>query len=287
MKIGFFDLGVIQKHVKTVPFTIEETINCAKYAEELGFSKYWIGEHHSPETAWRATPIILTLLAGSTESIQIGAAGVLARYHNAVFVAQDFKLLNSLFPQRIDLGFSKSHMSPVLLNYLGVQKEIFDLSENIERTKEMLNGPSDIIPTDCNENPELWMLGSSLESFKFALEKGLNFCLSLCHTEVGSLDGGFVQNIRNLRNSERFKNFKFGLLITFLVFENQSSAAVSQAITLILNFSGQREDINSFFDAIYCAYSPDILLMANIYEDTQLKFSNMKVLKDWLDQGRY
>ena len=82
-----------------------DTIEIAQKVESLGYSRYWLAEHHGDGTA-QASPILMAgFVAGITEEIRVGTAAVLLPVHSPLRVANDFLVLESFYPGRIDLGF--------------------------------------------------------------------------------------------------------------------------------------------------------------------------------------
>jgi len=80
----------------------------ASLADELGFSRLWLSEHHNcPGHGWSNPEILIPLLAAKTKKIRVGIAGILLAVHSPYRVALNFKLLETMFPGRIDLGLAK------------------------------------------------------------------------------------------------------------------------------------------------------------------------------------
>ncbi|MGY8605754.1 LLM class flavin-dependent oxidoreductase [Gluconobacter cerinus] len=85
------------------------TIDFAKLAENLGFHRYWLAEHHSmPGIASAATAILIGQVAGATTRIRVGSGGIMLPNHSPLVVAEQFGTLETLFPGRIDLGLGRA-----------------------------------------------------------------------------------------------------------------------------------------------------------------------------------
>src|SRR4051794_33932459 len=81
----------------------------AEDAEELGFDRFWVAEHHGvPGVAGAAPAVLLAALAGRTTSIRLGSAGVMLPHHQPLVVAEQFATLSAFAPGRIDLGLGRS-----------------------------------------------------------------------------------------------------------------------------------------------------------------------------------
>src|SRR5512140_590336 len=88
---------------------VAETVKLAQAADALGFHRYWLAEHHALAALADPCPeILLTRVAGATERIRVGTGGVLLPYYSALKVADVFRMLEALFPGRIDLGLGRA-----------------------------------------------------------------------------------------------------------------------------------------------------------------------------------
>jgi luciferase family oxidoreductase group 1 len=180
MKTGIIDFGEVDSNSIE---TIHHTIDNAVLAEAKGFSRYWLTEHHVNGVAWKNPELIISLIAASTESIRIGAAGVLPSVSHPYRIAQDYKLLSNLFYNRIDLGFAKGGMNPQLHQELNGNTSPPDFFERIRKTKHYLSNEvqNQHLFSVPGILPHLWMLGSSTSSMDFAIKERMNFSLSLFH----------------------------------------------------------------------------------------------------------
>ncbi|MBK8984409.1 MAG: MsnO8 family LLM class oxidoreductase [Ignavibacteria bacterium] len=88
---------------------IMQTIELAKYTDELGYHRYWVAEHHSSRSFASATPeILISALASNTKKIRIGSGGVLISHYSPLKIAEQFNILQTLYPDRIDLGIGRA-----------------------------------------------------------------------------------------------------------------------------------------------------------------------------------
>ncbi len=98
---------VISGH--TPAHALAETVKLAQAAEALGYQRYWLAEHHAVAALADPCPeILLTRVASATERIRVGTGGVLLPYYSALKVAEVFRMLEALFPGRIDLGLGRA-----------------------------------------------------------------------------------------------------------------------------------------------------------------------------------
>src|ERR1700694_4015971 len=88
---------------------IARSVDLAQHAEQLGYKRYWLAEHHSiPGLACSATPVLIGHVAGATKTIRVGSGGVMLPNHAPLVVAEQFGTLESLYPGRIDLGLGRA-----------------------------------------------------------------------------------------------------------------------------------------------------------------------------------
>src|SRR5690554_5070637 len=93
----------------TAEQSFKDTVELAQLTEKLGFNRYWLAEHHNmPGIASSATSILIGHVAARTSTIRVGAGGVMLPNHSPLIVAEQFGTLESLYPNRIDLGLGRA-----------------------------------------------------------------------------------------------------------------------------------------------------------------------------------
>jgi luciferase family oxidoreductase group 1 len=167
---------------------VSASISTAKHAERLGYSRYWLAEHHTSDVAHSTPEILVPLVANSTATIHVGVAGTLLRYHNPYRIARSFKLLEAVFPGRIELGIARSGVDNVTATLLGGERDTEELEK---RTRELCR----LLPKD-NRSPafpqeSVWMLGG-FHGMRSAVQNGLSFSLCLF---VGDISEGAARDI--------------------------------------------------------------------------------------------
>ncbi|MFJ9591962.1 LLM class flavin-dependent oxidoreductase [Streptomyces virginiae] len=91
------------------PQALRDTVALARTAEDLGYHRFWVSEHHSvPGVAGSAPTVLAAAVAGATDRIRVGTGGVMLPNHQPLVVAEQFGVLESLFPGRIDMGLGRS-----------------------------------------------------------------------------------------------------------------------------------------------------------------------------------
>ena len=167
---------------------IAETIALAHAAERLGYHRYWVAEHHSSAgLAGTAPEILVARLAAATSALRIGSGGVMLSHYSPLKVAETFRLLETLYPGRIDLGIGRApgsdQLTAIALQHgpgaLGIEhfpNQIADLLAFFENTMPADHPFSRIRLMPAGDtNPEVWLLGSSDQSALFAAYFGLPF----------------------------------------------------------------------------------------------------------------
>ncbi|WP_100010073.1 LLM class flavin-dependent oxidoreductase [Lentibacillus sediminis] len=108
MKLSVLDQSPISRG-SNAEEALSNTLTLAKTTEELGYTRYWIAEHHSTNGLASTSPeILIARIASSTSRIRVGSGGVLLPQYSPYKVAENFKMLEALFPGRIDLGLGRS-----------------------------------------------------------------------------------------------------------------------------------------------------------------------------------
>ncbi|MGA5313129.1 LLM class flavin-dependent oxidoreductase [Streptomyces pseudogriseolus] len=93
----------------TAPEALRDTVGLAREAERLGYHRFWVAEHHGvPGVAGSAPTVLAAAVAGATRTIRVGTGGVMLPNHRPLVVAEQFGVLASLFPDRIDMGLGRS-----------------------------------------------------------------------------------------------------------------------------------------------------------------------------------
>ena len=169
---------------------IEETLKLARRVEELGYARYWLAEHHAIAALGDPCPeILLARLGTETKTIRIGTGGVLLPYYSAFKVAEVFRMLEALYPGRIDLGIGRAPGGDAR-TARAVGGGRFPDAENFpQQVWEMVGHLDGTLPGDHPEKgvrlqpggetvPEVWLLGSSDYSGLLAAQLGLRFAFA-------------------------------------------------------------------------------------------------------------
>ena len=106
--LSFLDLAPVPQG-KTIAEGIAQTVETAQQAEKSGLNRYWMAEHHNmPGIASAATAVVIGHVAGATQTMRVGAGGIMLPNHAPLVVAEQFGTLETLYPGRIDLGLGRA-----------------------------------------------------------------------------------------------------------------------------------------------------------------------------------
>jgi luciferase family oxidoreductase group 1 len=191
LKIGVVDQSPVRTG-GTGADALRETLELARLCERLGYSRYWLAEHHSTNSfAGSAPEVLLPMVAAATREMRVGTGGVLLTHYSPFKVAEQFRVLETLFPGRIDLGVGRApggdmrtvqalqygrgaipveafpHQVEDLAGWLG---NTFDRSAHPwGRVRAMPRGQS---------VPDLWILGSGGDGGYIAARHGTSFAFA-------------------------------------------------------------------------------------------------------------
>lgn len=161
------------------------SLDLARHAESLGYSRYWLAEHHNmPGIASAATAVLIGHIAGGTSRIRVGAGGVMLPNHAPLQVAEQFGTLASLHPGRIDLGLGRAPGTDqpttraLRRYYAGADAFPSDVMELLRYFEPAQPGqPVQAVPGAGLDVP-VWILGSSLFGAQLAASLGLPYAFA-------------------------------------------------------------------------------------------------------------
>jgi len=227
--------------------SLRNTLDLAEHADRLGYLRYWVAEHHNLSNIASSAPeIMIGQIAARTSRLRVGSGGVMLPNHAPLAVAERFKVLEALYPGRIDLGIGRAPGTDQITSIaLRRRQDIREDDDFLERFQELLllenNGfPKDhpfstirAMPSDV-PLPPIWLLGSSDYSAQLAASIGAGF--SFAH-HFASHDAAAAMRIYR----DRFKPSEalrapYAILATAAVVAETEDEAERLASTIDLNF---------------------------------------------------
>jgi luciferase family oxidoreductase group 1 len=206
------------------------TLDLAQWTERLGYTRYWLAEHHNMTgIASAATSVLIGHVAGGTSTIRVGAGGVMLPNHAPLQVAEQFGTLASLYPGRIDLGLGRAPGTDQAT--AKALRRYFDSADAFPHDVMELLGyfepahpgqPVQAVPGAGIDVP-VWLLGSSLFSATLAARLGLPFAFA-SHFAPDAMDQALALYRRDFRPSARLQRPYAMLGINVVAAESDAEA---------------------------------------------------------------
>jgi luciferase family oxidoreductase group 1 len=224
---------------------LRDSLDLARHAERLGYTRYWVAEHHNlPSIASSAPEIMIGQIAAVTERIRVGSGGVMLPNHAPLMVAERFKVLEALFPGRIDLGLGRAPGTDPVTSY--ALRRRHDMSDDFpERLQELLlfdsrEFPEDhpfrsirAMPADISL-PPIYLLGSSDFSAELSAAIGVGFSFAHHFASHDAVDA--MLRYRNHFRPSTANAKPHAILAVHIVAANSDEEAERLAATVDLNF---------------------------------------------------
>ncbi len=193
MQLSVLDLVPVRSD-QTTGDALTATRGLARTAEEHGFHRYWLAEHHNmPAVAATNPPVLISMVAGATSRIRVGSGGVMLPNHAPLVVAEQFALLEAAYPRRIDLGIGRAPGSDAVTSWAlrhgagGVEDDaVSRFPEYVDNVISMMS-PGGVglqvggrmhaltATPAATSVPPVWLLGSSDYSAQLAASRGLPY----------------------------------------------------------------------------------------------------------------
>jgi luciferase family oxidoreductase group 1 len=152
---------------------LRNSIDLVQHAERLGYTRYWVAEHHNhPGVACTSPPVLMAHLASATTTIRVGAGGVMLPNHSSLVVAEQFGMLEGLHPGRIDLGLGRAPGTDQLTATALRRAPLTAKDDFPEQFNDLMGYFEGALPAEhvfhrvkatsgAGNMPKIWMLGSS------------------------------------------------------------------------------------------------------------------------------
>lgn len=184
---------------QTTADALAASVSLAQTADELGFTRYWVAEHHNmPAVAATNPPVLIAVLAAATRRIRLGSGGVMLPNHTPLVIAEQFALLEAAYPNRIDLGVGRAPGSDPVTNHVlrgpharvrpdGRGGEDVDSFPDDLAALSLMMQPEGVhlslagrtygltATPAARTAPQVWLLGSSMYSADLAARLGLPY----------------------------------------------------------------------------------------------------------------
>jgi luciferase family oxidoreductase group 1 len=167
------------------------TVQLAQTADRLGFTRYWVAEHHNmPSVGATSPPVLIAYLAAQTSQLRLGSGGVMLPNHAPLAVAEQFALLEAAAPGRIDLGIGRAPGSDSVTSHAlragSDDRDLENFPEYLDDVVALMSARGVVVPLRSGDyrlkatpaaasEPRVWLLGSSMYSARLAAAKGLPY----------------------------------------------------------------------------------------------------------------
>lgn len=209
MKLSIVDLSVISKNSNRRQAFLN-TLDMAQKAEQWGFNRIWLAEHHGTAAlAGRAPEILIPFIAANTNKIRVGSGSVLLNHYSPFKIAEIFGTLEELYPKRIDMGIGRASTGPISDIALQRNRQFRQTTDDsLEQLTELLAWIEDNFPSNHpfsktkvykdDTIPDFWLLGSSKWSANTAAQHGLRYSFA-----------GFINPAQSFEITKHYReNFK-------------------------------------------------------------------------------
>ncbi|SDJ69659.1 LLM class flavin-dependent oxidoreductase [Sediminibacillus albus] len=272
MKLSVLDQAPISRGDKPGE-ALNNTIALAKEAEKLGYTRYWVAEHHSTSGLASTSPeILIGQIAANTEKIRVGSGGVLLPQYSPLKVAENFKMLEAFYPGRIDLGLGRSPGGPQTTRLALTDGHKKSLSSFPRQAADLQGFLHDSLPADhpyktvkagprVETSPDIWILGLSDRGAKNAANLGVGFTYG--HFINPANGESALQTYRErFKPSATFSQPQTNVCIFVVCAETEKQAeelALSQDKWLLNVGNGRDTKVPSIAEAKKHTYTPEEL----------------------------
>ncbi len=168
---------------KSIQFTLQHALQLAQHAEQLGYRRFWLAEHHNMDgIASSATAVMIGYIAANTQALRLGSGGIMLPNHAPLVVAEQFGTLATLYPDRIELGLGRAPgtdqmtMRALRRGHKETEEQFPQDVAEILRYFDTPKPDQSIIATPGHStHVPVWLLGSSLFSAQLAAKLGLPY----------------------------------------------------------------------------------------------------------------
>ena len=183
--LSMLDLVAVREGA-SVGQALATALATVQHAERLGFTRYWVAEHHNMQgIASSATAVLVGYLAGGTQRIRVGSGGIMLPNHAPLVVAEAFGTLAALYPDRIDLGLGRAPgTDPATMRALRRDRPETesDFPRDVAELQRLLApaqpGQRIVAMPGAGTQVPIWLLGSSLFSAQLAAQRGLPYAFA-------------------------------------------------------------------------------------------------------------
>ncbi|MBZ5708803.1 LLM class flavin-dependent oxidoreductase [Nannocystis pusilla] len=247
---GFLDFGSTWQ--RSVPQTVANVVECARRADELGFGRYWLGEHYGPHCCWSRPEWVMGFLCSQTRQIRVGAGAALVMLRRSEDIGYEYSQLRLLYGERIEIGLGSGG---------GRARAVH------EDYSAALASVLPALPTGLS----VWQLGSSTTSLEAAEGHGLSLCLGLFLRHATPELGAACRSRRDWGPRR----------LAVAIAGSVTGSECNPDIEVYRNFDGLREGL-ALIEQIDREFSPDDVIILDLALDSQARLEGIQALAEAL-----
>jgi luciferase family oxidoreductase group 1 len=235
---------------------LHNSLDLARFADRLGFTRYWVAEHHNlPNIASSAPDIMIGQIAAATRHMRVGSGGVMLPNHAPLMVAERYKVLEGLFPGRIDLGIGRAPGTDPVTSYAMRRRQDDPAADDfLDRFQELWafeqgGFPEShpfrnirAMPADV-PLPPIYLLGSSDYSAQLAAHIGAGFSFAHHFSDFDPVAP--MMMYRTHFKPSRSRDKPLAILAVHVVCADTDAEADRLALSVDLNFARRRQGVFS------------------------------------------
>jgi len=243
--LSVLDLSVVTSATKPAA-ALRNSIDLARHVDGLGFTRYWLAEHHNlASVASPAPDLMIGQIAALTKNIRVGSGGVMLPNHAPLVVAERFKMLEALFPGRIDLGLGRAPGTDgATAHALRSRLDRREGDDFLERLHELTlwetrnfppNHPFNQVVAMPNDTPlpPIWLLGSSDYSAELAAQVGMGYAFAHHFASYDAIAA--MTNYRDHFKQTGWRETPYAILAVAVVAAETDAEAERLAASMDLN----------------------------------------------------
>jgi luciferase family oxidoreductase group 1 len=243
--LSVLDLSVVTTGTKPAA-ALRNSIDLARHVDALGFTRYWLAEHHNlASVASPAPDVMIGQIAAVTKHIRVGSGGVMLPNHAPLVVAERFKMLEALFPGRIDLGLGRAPGTDgATAHALRSRLDRREGDDFLERLHELTlwetrnfppNHPFNqvVAMPDDTPLPPIWLLGSSDYSAELAAQVGMGYAFAHHFASYDAIAA--MTNYRDRFKNTGWREAPYAILAVAVVAAETDAEAERLATSMDLN----------------------------------------------------
>ena len=278
---------------------LRNSIELAKVVDRLGYTRYWFAEHHNmPSIASSVPEVMIGQVARETSHLRVGSGGVMLPNHPPLKIAETFRMLEALYPGRIDLGIGRAPGTDPLTAYaLRRSKDALSANDFPEHLEELMAFAANEFPPDhpfkavtAMPNdvgfPDIWLLGSSATGSQMAAELGVGYAFAHHINPENAVAA--LRHYRTHFQPSQYLEQPYGILATAVICaetnEEAEWLASSVALAIVRLRSGQAMPFPSPEEAAAYPYTPAERAQAKAYRNSTQIVGDPATVRRQLDR---